>query len=66
MKQRRKILSAYTVARYCSDITDVTYGIEEIQEKIRERYGTNKKIPLYFYSRLSKLKDKLNKLTTSK
>jgi len=56
-------LSAYTVARYCSDITDVTYGIEEIQEKIRERYRTNKRIPYYFYIRFSKLKEKLKKLT---
>ena len=62
MKHKRKILSAYTVARYCSDTTDVAYGIEEIQEKIRERYRLNKRTPYYFYTRLSKLKDKLNKL----
>ena len=62
MKRSKKILSAYTVARYCSDITDVTYGIEEIQEKIIEIYRANKRPPYYFYTRLSKLKEKLNKL----
>ena len=63
MKRSRKILSSYTVARYCSDIADVAYRIEEIREKITERNRTSKKIPLYFYNRLSKLKNKLNKLT---
>ena len=62
MKQKRKILSAYTVARYCCDITDVEFGIDEIQEQIEARNRANKKIPLYFYSRLSKLEGKLNKL----
>ena len=58
-----KELSAYTIARYCTDITDVTHGIEEIEEKIRERYKADKKSPHYFYVRLSKLNEKLNKLT---
>jgi len=60
---KRKILSAYTIARYCTDIADVTYGIEEILGKIRERNRTNKRTPYYFYTRLSKLNEKLERLT---
>jgi hypothetical protein len=66
MKHKRKILSAYTVAQYCTDITDLTYGIEEIREKISQRNRANKRTPHYFYTRLSKLKEKLNKLSTKK
>jgi hypothetical protein len=66
MKAKKKILSIYTIARYCSDITDVTFGIDEIREKIIESYRTNKKCPSYFYIRLSRLEEKLTKLTNSK
>jgi len=59
-----KKLSAYTVARYCSDTVDVRYGIDEIREKMSERYRANKKCPHYFYVRLKKLNSKLNKMTT--
>jgi len=59
----KRELSAYTIARYCSDVTDVTHGIDEIWERIRERNRVNKRSPYYFYNRLSKLKKKLNKLT---
>ena len=55
-----KLLSAYTIARNCTDITDVTYGIDEIQEKISQRNRADKPIPRYFYNRLSKLQNKLN------
>ena len=57
-----KKLSAYTIARYCSDIADVVAGIDEVRERINERNRTYKKSPHYFYLRLSKLKEKLKKL----
>jgi hypothetical protein len=59
-----KQLSAYTIARYCTDTTDVMYGIEEIREKISQRNKANRRVPYYFYTRLSKLKIKLKKLKT--
>jgi xanthine dehydrogenase molybdopterin-binding subunit B len=66
MKHKRKILSAYTVARYCSDITDVMCGIEEIRGVINQRNEAHKPVPLYFYTRLSKLNKKLTKLNDMK
>jgi len=58
-----KKLSAYTIARNCSDIGDVTTGIDEVRERIRERDRAYRKSPHYFYTRLSKLKEKLKELT---
>ena len=56
-----KLLSAYTIARNCTDIVDVTYGIDEIREKISQRNRVGKPIPRYFYNRLTKLQNKLKK-----
>jgi hypothetical protein len=58
-----KQLSNYTNARYCSDIADVRAGMDEIWEAIQRRNSQNKDIPFYFHVRLTKLKNKLNKLT---
>jgi hypothetical protein len=63
MRKTRKLLSAYTIARYCSDKTDVWAGIYEIYEKCAARRRANKIIPDYFYTRHSKLFDKLELLT---
>jgi hypothetical protein len=57
-----KLLSDYTIARYCTDIVDIIYGIDEIEEKISQRHRVNKRVPYYFYTRLSKLKEKLKKI----
>jgi hypothetical protein len=61
-----KKLSAYTVARYCSDIADVTAGIDEITEAIQARYKSGRNTPHFYYVRLKKLKNELNKLTNKK
>jgi len=60
-----KKLSAYTIARYCSDTADIMAGIDEIRERIGERNSAYRKSPHYFYTRLSKLKEKLKKLVTN-
>jgi hypothetical protein len=61
-----KRLSNYTHARYCSDTTDLTAGVDEIKDAINERNKTKKSIPNYYYVRLTKLKNKLNKITNKK
>jgi hypothetical protein len=63
MKQRKKMLSVYTVARYCSDKADVQYGIDEIMFRIGEMRNANKTSPYYFFVRLTKLEEKLELLT---
>jgi len=60
-----KELSVYTIARYCSDIGDITTGIDEVWERIRERNRAYKRCPRYFYKRLTKLEEKLKKLTNT-
>jgi hypothetical protein len=55
-------LSNYTHARSCSDLTDVTTGIDEIREAIEIRLILRKQPPYYYYIRLKKLNNKLNKL----
>jgi hypothetical protein len=57
-----KKLSNYTHARYCCDIADVTTGIYEIKQTIEIRLILRKQPPYYYYIRLKKLNDKLNKL----
>jgi len=57
-----KQLSNYTHARYCSDINDVTVGIDEIREAIKSRMDAGQSVPYFYSSRLSKLRRKLNKL----
>ena len=61
-----KKLSAYTHARWCSDTADIMYGIDEITDAIKHRNRAGKKVPFYFYVRLSKLKNKLSKLIDKK
>lgn len=58
-------LSPYTEAKNCTDIKDIKDGIEEIKQAITDYKGENKKIPAYFFIRLSKLKKKLLKLQKS-
>lgn len=56
------MLSPYTIAANCTDITDLQGGIDDIKEAIRTYERLGKPIPHYFYSRLNKLMAKLNKL----
>lgn len=56
------MLSPYTIAANCTDMADLQGGIDDIKEAIRTYERLRKPIPNYFYSRLSKLMTKLNKL----
>lgn len=51
-------LSAYTIADNCSDLNDIDFGIEEIREGIRRRDLMGLRIPLFYWNRLYKLKQK--------
>jgi hypothetical protein len=58
-----KTLSAYTHARHCCDTADITAGIDEINKAINRRMKESKPVPYFYGVRLTKLKNKLNKLT---
>ena len=57
IKITMKNLSAYTIAKYCSDETDCQYGINEIYAYIKR----TKKVPPRAHIRLFKLSEKLKK-----
>jgi hypothetical protein len=57
-----KRLSNYTHARYCSDITDLEFGKQEITDEIEYRFRRKKPIPYFFYVRLIKIAQKTEKL----
>lgn len=57
-----KLLSAYTIASNCTDLTDIECGIEEIEDKLQSYFSSDKKAPYYFYVRLKKLREKRDKL----
>ncbi len=52
--------SNYTIAKYCSDVSDCEAGIQEIRNNIFHYEVFNKKIPTSFYLRLNKLINKLS------
>lgn len=54
-------LSAYTIADNCTDITDLQDGIDEIHAAIQVYNSRERKVPSFFYHRLSKLEYKLKK-----
>jgi hypothetical protein len=54
-----KILSAYTHAKNCSNITGLQHGIQEIKDTVKERIQQDETIPHYFFVRLKKLEAKL-------
>jgi hypothetical protein len=56
-------LSSYTIAKNCSDITDLNDGVLEIKSAIYIRQKTNKKIPSFYAVRLGNLYDRINKLS---
>ena len=57
-----KTLTAYTHAKYCTDITDLNCGIQEVKDAISERTQKDIKIPHFFFVRLKKLETKLSKM----
>ena len=61
-----KILSAYTHARNCTDITDLQHGIQEVKSAIKERTQKDIEIPHFFFVRLRKLETKLSKMQKCK
>jgi len=61
-----KKLSAYTHAKYCTDITDLQYGIQEIRDAVRERTQKDIKVPYFFFVRLKQLEAKLSKMLKHK
>lgn len=56
-----KKLSAYTIAKNCTDLTDVLAGIEELNQYFRQCDNQKKKIPVSAYIRLFKLTEAQNK-----
>lgn len=57
-----KKLSNYTIASYCSDLSDVNAGINEIITEYKKYQDLDKKTPSYFSIRLKKLKEKQQRL----
>jgi hypothetical protein len=60
IKAKRK-LSAYTHAKYCTDLTDLRDGADEITDVIEWRKRNSLPIPDYYYIRLEKIMDKIDK-----
>ena len=58
-KYLTKPLSAYTIVENGTDLTDWRDGAHEISKRIEQRKGYGLKIPDYYYTRLSKLMDKI-------
>ena len=55
--KRYKVLSAYTIAKNCSDMNDVIFGINEVNQRIDQLQKSDKKVPPTFFIRLFKLYD---------
>ncbi len=58
-KYLTKPLSAYTFVENGTDLTDWRAGADEISERIKQRRNFGLEIPYYYYTRLSKLLDKI-------
>lgn len=56
-------LSAYTHANNCADIVDCQDGLAEIRDAMNVYFRAKKQPPLYYYSRICKLEQKLEKLS---
>lgn len=54
-------LSPYSIASNCTGLTDIRDGINEIQVEIKRLVSEGENVPLFFYSRLSKLQTKRKK-----
>jgi hypothetical protein len=56
-----KKLSEYTKAVNCTDLTDLRYGVDEISEAIECRKMLNMHVLDYYYIRLEKIMDRIDK-----
>jgi len=56
-------LSFYTIAKNCTDLSDLKAGLDEIKEYFRFCEKTNKKPLQIAYTRLAKLEWKKSKIT---
>jgi hypothetical protein len=61
LKISYKILSAYTIAKNCSDVSDINFGLNELKEFIKQNNHVSCKLA---YNKIIALENKLNKLTT--
>jgi predicted RNA methylase len=61
IKVKNRKLSAYTHAKYCTDLTDLRGGANEITDAIEWRKYNSLPIPDYYYIRLEKIMDKIDK-----
>lgn len=61
-----KKLSAYTIAKNCSDIDDINNGLEELREYFALCSKEGKKPTASSYTRLFKLKEKEGKFLSKK
>lgn len=52
-------LSSYTIASNCTDLTDANDGFNEVYDAIKEYKKLGKKIPAFWYTRSSKLVDRI-------
>ncbi len=59
-----KKLSSQTIAKNCTDLRDIYCGISEIEGAINIMRDTGVNVPLYFYTRINKLKEKRRRLIT--
>jgi len=55
------MLSPYTKESNCTDLADVECGINEIRNSVKALEAAGKKVPSYYYIRLSKLQIKKTK-----
>lgn len=61
---RLKDLSSYTIAKNCTDLTDLEHGINEVNSYINYRLEIGaKKIPATAYIRLYRLREKHRKFS---
>lgn len=57
-----KPLSPYTIVSNCTDSTDLRDGINEIRDRVKCYEMMGKRVPSYFFLRLSKLINKLENI----
>jgi hypothetical protein len=61
LKFSYKILSAYTIAKNCCDVSDINFGLNELKEFIKQNNHVSCRLA---YKKIISLENKLNKLTS--
>jgi hypothetical protein len=59
-------LSPYTIAKNCTDLTDCSNGIDELEDWKESRERNNLSIPKSYYNRYANLRKKINKFQNLK